>query len=91
MWESHGLVLEVAMYVRSLVAAEKPSAPVAARTLLLRHQDTLGLTIAGLRMNRWIIIDDEQPGDEARAVSPRRTPRGGTARTRLLGVIDGGA
>lgn len=95
MWEAYGQVLEVAMYVRNLVAAEKPDGTTSSRTLLMRQQDALGLTTAGLRANRWIIAADGIPQptetDEAPTVPPRRPPRGGTARTRLLGVIDGGA
>lgn len=59
MWEHNGQEVEVAMYVRSLVAAEKREAPTNARTLVRQQQEALGLSIPGLLRNRWKIADSE--------------------------------
>ena len=89
-WEMYGRELEVAMYVRGVVTAEKPGASVAARTLILRQQDSLGLTIAGLQRNRWIISADDAPVDSLGEKPVRRTAVGRSAKERF-GVLDGGA
>lgn len=60
MWEANGQVREVALYVRALRVAEMPKAAVAARMLVMRHMDALGLTVAGLRMSRWIIAAEPE-------------------------------
>jgi hypothetical protein len=85
MWEELGLFDEVALYIRSLVIAERPKATVASRTLIRQHNDALGLSVPGLRMNRWIIDPEEE-------TEPQATPR--TRITRLtvkdrLEVISG--
>lgn len=88
MWEAYGWFVQVAMYVRHLKAAEDPKAPAAARALLLRQEDTLGISIGGLLRNRWIIAaDDLLVPEEPEA---RKAPRGGRAKARLE-VLDGGA
>jgi hypothetical protein len=46
MWERNGQDAEVALFVRSLVAAEARDAPVAARTLVRQQQEALGLSLA---------------------------------------------
>lgn len=89
MWEAYGRELEVAMYVRSTIEGERKGASVASRTLLLRQQDSLGLTIAGLQRNRWIIsADDVLPATPEE--DQRRVVAGRSAKDRL-GVINGGA
>ena len=73
-WERLGLVLEVALYVRNVVAAEKADASPPLRALVMRQMDSLGLTLGGLRANRWVIDDGgtaqqeaEQPSGEVRS------------------------
>ncbi|TDD88365.1 hypothetical protein [Actinomadura rubrisoli] len=56
MWERYGQELEVALYVRRLVEAEEPRAPVTLGTLIRQQADSLGLTTPGLRSNRWRIV-----------------------------------
>lgn len=94
MWEAYGWFSQVAIYVRHLKAAENPKATSTARALLLRQEDALGISIAGLQRNRWIIAADDIPRGisegEPEVPEPRHAPRGGTAKHRL-GVIDGGA
>lgn len=55
MWEQAGQQLEVAMYVRALVAAESRQATAAERVLVVRQQEYLGLSQPGLARNRWRI------------------------------------
>lgn len=84
-WEALGLVLEVAMYVRNVVAAERPDASPPMRTLVLRQMDSLGLTVGGLARNRWMIDDGgaAQTGTE-REASPARV----SAKERLKLVVN---
>lgn len=76
MWERLGLEVEVALYVRSLVAAEKAGAPVNARTLVRQQQEALGLSIPGLARNRWRIGAASEPAAAARPSSrPSKSAR----------------
>lgn len=59
-WEERGYVLEVALYVRAVVAAEGPKATASDRALPLRFMEDLGISSAGLARNRWR-IDDTGP------------------------------
>lgn len=61
MWERNGQELEVALYVRSLIDAEKVGASVAARTLVRQQQEALGISLPGLARNRWRIADQARP------------------------------
>ena len=74
-WERLGLEVEVAMFVRDLVTAEQPDASPPARALILRHLDSLGLSVAGLRSHRWVIEDTDDAKQVAKTDDPdRRTP-----------------
>lgn len=55
MWEANHQEREVALYVRQLIAAEKPKAPAIARTLVRQYMDDLGISLPGLRRHRWLI------------------------------------
>jgi hypothetical protein len=86
MWEANRQELEVALYVRSLVEAERPLATTASRTLVRQQMDSLGLTLPGLLRNRWVIVD----------VLDQRIPRNAaasptTARDRLKVLHGGGS
>jgi hypothetical protein len=85
MWERNGQQLEVALYVRTLRDAEKHDAPVASRTLLRQQMDALGLTVPGLRSNRWV-IGSQSDQKVIRPNDPDRT----SAKSRLRS-IEGGA
>jgi len=87
-WERMGQVLEVALYVRRLVEAEQPGAAVTLSTLAKQQADALGLTIPGLRTNRWRIAAD-QPAAK-RPAKKAAAPARGSARDRFR-VIDGTA
>lgn len=87
MWEANGQEVEVALYVRSLREAEKAGVAVAARTLIVRQQEYLGLSQPGLARNRWI-IDSGSP-DEAQhepADGTRRPIAISDARERLRAI-----
>jgi hypothetical protein len=80
MWETNGQEEEVALYVRTLVAAERADAKANVRTLVKQQQEALGLSIPGLARNRWKIAEKPK-ADEA----PRSVARAG------FKIIEGGA
>jgi len=86
MWEANGQQLEVAIYVRTLRQAESPKAPVALRTLLKQQQEALGLSLDGLRKNRWIIATTAAAPAAERATGTDGRP---SIRERMK-VVDGG-
>jgi hypothetical protein len=85
MWELNHQELEVAMYVRTLVGAESRQSTAAERTLLLRQQEYLGVSVPGLARNRWR-IGDQGKSTESEGAGVRRMA---SARDRLK-VINGG-
>lgn len=85
MWERNGQELEVALYVRSLAAAERAKAPVNLRTLVKQQQEALGISLPGLARNRWR-IEHVEPAQ----VGPVQRPVGASARDRFR-VVTGGA
>ena len=88
MWERNEQEVEVALFVRALVDAERQGAPVAARNLVKQLLESLGLSVPGLRQARWKIVDET-----AAVVNPARSARkaSGSARDRLKVVTDGEA
>lgn len=86
MWDRHGQEIEVAMYVRTLIAAESHDAPAATRTLLKQLQEALGLSMPGMLRNRWKIGDAVIDAPEGAADEPENDVRG-----RLTVVAGGGA
>lgn len=88
MWERCSQDIEVALYVRRLVEAEKPDAFVNLGTLVRQMADSLGLTMPGMRANRWRIErpseDDQAPaGPSGPTIAPT------SARARLRAVSGG--
>lgn len=65
MWEAYGQEVEVALFVRSLVEAELPSATTSLRTLVRQQMEALGISIPGLLRNRWRISAAEVDGDDS--------------------------
>lgn len=84
MWERNGQAVEVAMYVRTLVVAERPAASMSSRILLRQQQEALGLSLPGLARLRWRIAATGS------VVTAPASPSGPTARERLK-VISGAA
>lgn len=84
-WEANHQEIEVAMFIRSLVDAESPTATTASRTLVRQQMEALGLTVPGLRANRWIIGDAPASGRTFKATGTN----GPSAKDRLK-VLDGG-
>lgn len=61
-WERNGQDLEVALYVRRFGEAERGDSPVTLTTAVRQMADGLGLTVPGMRANRWRIVPaDTQP------------------------------
>lgn len=86
-WEELGLEQEVAMYVRTLAKAERPSGSVSLRTLLMRQMDALGITVAGMGHNHWIIDSTvEQP-----EATPASDVDRATAKARFRAIAGGAA
>lgn len=86
MWERLELEVEVAMYCRTLRAAEHPLAPTNVRTLLRQQQEALGLSVPGLARNRWLI----DGGPEPKQVTTADDRDGASAKARFR-TIEGGA
>lgn len=84
-WAALGLVREVAFFVRESVEAEQPGASVARRNLARQRADMLGLSVAGLRANRWRIA-----GQSDGSAPVLRRSRVSSAKDRLR-VVKGGA
>lgn len=84
-WERNGQELEVAMYVRTLVASEKLDATQGMRNLLRQQQEALGISLPGLARNRWKI------GEGAEVVSALKPkPAAAQGRNRFKVVQGGG-
>lgn len=79
MWERLSLELEVALYVRRLAEAEQPQSKVNLSTLVRQLADSLGLTVPGMRANRWRVDSTPSPAERPAARPARRA----SARERL--------
>lgn len=85
MWEANGQHMQVALYVRCLAEAERPKAATPLRTLVRQQEEILGISLAGLRINRWIIAElEDKPVRQ-----PKLVEGGASIRERLKGVADG--
>lgn len=83
-WESNGVELEVALYVRRLCEAERPGSATNLSTLVRQLSDSLGLSTVGLRSNRWKI------GDATPTAAPKQSRRTSPSARERLQVIEGG-
>lgn len=91
-WEVLGQFVEVAVYVRRLAEVELPGATASLGNHVLRLSEDLGLTIGGLRRNRWQIGGGVTPAlEQPTGTDGRAAPRtgGGSVRGRLTVVPDG--
>lgn len=84
-WERNGQELEVALFVRALVVSEGPKASAADRNVVQRKMTDLGLTVPGLRANRWRIVDEAAKP----AVRSSKGRQQASVRDRLK-VVEGG-
>src|SRR5262245_34667272 len=67
MWEQNEQHLEVALFVRAVVVSVRVDASAADVNAVQRKMTDLGLTVPGLRANRWLIVDDvAAPADQAK-------------------------
>lgn len=93
-WERAGQEHEVAIYIRTMVAAEKPKAPAALLRELRAQREALGLTPAGRARNHWI-VEDGAANDDRSAVgedTEAEQPAGETDSVRdRWKLIEGGA
>lgn len=84
-WEQLSLDLEVALYVRNVVDAERRNASATTRRLVLSQMDRLGITVAGMTKNGWDIADD---AGDARPEPQQDPPSGKRAdKARLLELV----
>lgn len=88
-WDRAGQEAEVALYVRTFVAAESPQATAALRTLVRQQMDSLGITAPGLARLRWRI--GLPPGSADAPETPAAPRRTDSARRRVanLKVVGG--
>ncbi len=75
MWRRHRQELEVALYVRTVVAAEKRNAPANVRNLVRQQQEALGISLPGLARNRWRIAEEEPQKSAVAAPNARKGAR----------------
>lgn len=89
-WQRMRQEMEVALYARRLVEAEKPGSATSTGTLVRQMADALGLTIPGMRTNRWKIATDQLAAkrEERQGKAAAATPRA-TARDRFRGDAAG--
>ena len=92
-WEVLGQFVQVAMYVRRLVALEEPDANAALGNHVLRLEEGLGLSIPGMRRNRWQIGPQQSPPAEQATGTDGPVPRRSSSspKGRLSVVRDDGA
>lgn len=83
-WEATGAEVEVALYVRRLVEAEKPSSPANLSALVKQLMESLGISQDGLARRRWRIAPDEVGAKREASAKPARK----SARDRFKVVPD---
>lgn len=86
MWEQNHQQLEVAMYVRAVLVADGPKATAADRNVVQRKMNDLGLTVPGLRANRWRIGTVE-----AKQAAGPTAPKGRRSTKERLKLVQGEA
>lgn len=83
-WERMGQEFEVALYVRRLAEAEKSDSSTAASTLVRQMADALGLSIPGLRVNRWKIAVDQVANQREQRQAPATSKTSARDRFRVV-------
>lgn len=88
MWSRLGLADQVAAYVVAYLESVAPEASAGLKTAVLRMETELGISVAGMRQNGWVIGSVEpEPDEPPAAKAGRRTSTG----TWLEGVTVEGA
>jgi hypothetical protein len=95
-WEKLGMELDVAIYVRRLGEAEMQGAPSSLGALVRKLGDDLGLSIVGLRANRWrlpeSVASSETPAERPARSRTKKPPARRSIRDRFTVVTgDGGS
>lgn len=87
-WIRQGQELEVALYVRRFAEAETPGSTAALSTLVRQMQDSLGITLTGMRAHRWMIVQPPAvtlvPPPKAPARSGKRTTGRASERLKVI-------
>jgi len=73
-WARLGMADEVAFYVRRFVEAEDRGASTRAATVVRQLGDALGLSIPGMRANRWRIMSEVDELDATKRPSSAAEP-----------------
>lgn len=84
-WERLGWEVQVALYVKALLAVSEPNASATRMNNLLRLMDNIGLSDAGMARLRWFLADEAEAAPRA----PKRTAT--TSAKDRIQVIQGGA
>lgn len=75
MWDRLGLADQVAAYVRAYVESVAVEASSSLKTAVLRMETELGISVAGMRQNGWL-IEDVRPAVSEQPAAARRTSSG---------------
>jgi hypothetical protein len=91
-WERLGLAMSLAVYVLRLCEVEQTGASASLGNHVLRLEENLGLTLAGMRMLRWQIGGEQAQSlpKAAGGETPTASPRRPSARDRMLTVVPDG-
>lgn len=69
-WEALGLEDQIAAYCRAYHESVAPSAPAGLKTAVLRMEDNLGISPAGMASHRWKIAVASAPADPPASDGP---------------------
>lgn len=87
-WEEEGLAVQVALYVRVLVRAERPKAKATEARLAKELMNSLGISLEARLKHRWLFEGEAPAIEEAAARRPTGTD--GTSVKDRFKVLTGG-
>lgn len=75
-WAALGLKFQVAAYTRAFLESVRSEASAGLKTAVLRMENELGISIAGMKQNLWRVAADGSPGVSGVVSKPaaRKTP-----------------
>ncbi|RZU64926.1 hypothetical protein EV379_1237 [Microterricola gilva] len=74
-WSALGLKYQVAAYVRAFLESVEPEASAGLKTAVLRMENELGISIAGMKQNLWRVAATPSSTSEAvKKPAARKTP-----------------